>query len=244
MKRNFLAILLTAAGLTLGSGQIGCNHGGDSSSPPDPNAIPSVPVGALPGHDSLAQDDSHKEGPRLLPAEVYIRMYLDLFGGLSPLDAEAAARGTDGTLFDHWSDYLASLGLPDYEKDIARVGQTNAIMVATFERLGLALCDRAVERDLRAKTGSKKVVFAFDLTPAEPTDKEFADRFDVLHRTFLGYPAVMAETPRISRFLKIYRDTVARHVALKGGTSSFTPTEAGWAAVCHGLVRHPELHTY
>ena len=239
MKAKLLRVVLAVAALSIAA----CSHGQDPS-PTDPNGVPSVPAGALPGHDSLNQDNTPKEGPRLLPAEVYIQMYLDLFGGLSPLQAEAASRGADYTLFDRWSDYLASLGLPDYQKDIARLGQTNAIMIATFERLGLALCDRAVERDLRAKPGSKKTVFDFELTPKEPTDAEFADRFDVLHRTFLGYPAALAETPRTARFLKVYRDTVARHAALKAGASTFTPSEAGWAAVCHGLIRHPELHTY
>jgi len=222
----------------------GCGQRNDEPEAPTTEPIPSVPVGAIPGHGSLAEDNSHKEGPRLLPAEIYIQMYLDIFGGLSPLEAEAASKATDSTLFDRWTDYLASLGMPDYQKDVARVTQSNAIMVATFERIGVALCDKAIERDLRATPKlpvAKRTVFAFDLTPAEPTDAEFTARFDVLHRTFLGYPAALAQTPRAARFLKLYRDTVERH---KTTPTAFTASEAGWAAVCQGLVRHPELHTY
>jgi hypothetical protein len=222
----------------------GCARANEPPPQNEPEPIPSVPVGAIPGHGSLSEDNSHKEGPRLLPAEVYIQMYLDVFGGLSPLEAEAASKATDATLFDHWTDYLASLGLPDYQRDVARVGQTNAIMIATFERIGVALCDKAVERDLRATPKlpvTKRTVFAFELTAIEPTDAEFAARFDVLHRTFLGYPAALAETPRLARFLDLYRKTVERH---KTTPTAFSASEAGWAAVCHGLVRHPELHTY
>ena len=91
---------------------------------------------------------------------------------------------------------------------------------------------------------AERFLFAFDPTAAEPTDAEFADRFDVMHRTFIGYPAAIAETPRISRFLGLYRSTVERHKAPGAAKSAFTPSEAGWAAACYGLVRHPEFHLY
>lgn len=212
------------------------------------NGVPATPASDLPGHGSLAQDNTTKEGPRLLPAEVYIQAYLDIFGGLSPLAAELASRGKEGSaLFDTWRDYMASLGMPDYEKDIGRVTQTNAMMLATFERVGIALCDRAAERELDAAPRpalATRTVFAFEPTPAAPTEAEFAARFDVMHRTFIGYPASLAETPRISRFYALYKDTVAKHSEKGAPTSGLTPANAGWAAVCYGLVRHPEFHTY
>lgn len=208
--------------------------------------VPSVPVTSIPGHESLPQDTTHKEGPRLMPAETYIRSYLALFGGLAPLEVQTRARGADGTaLFDSWNDYLAALGLPDYRVDQPRGNQTNALMMATFERLGVVLCDRAVERDLRGTLPvAQRVIFAFDPTTAAPTAAEFAARFDVLHRTFLGYPAALAETPRAARFFELYNGTVTRHRATGAAASRFTPEQAGWATVCYGLVRHPEFHAY
>lgn len=216
---------------------LGCAH----DAPQSGGGIPEVPVTAVPGHDDLAQDKSIKEGPRLMPAETFIRTYLQLFGGLSPIAAQAAARGTDGTLFDRWTDYLAALGIPDYKSDIGRGEQTNALMVATFERVGIALCDRAVERDLRGTVDkSKRVVFTFD-TPTGTVDiAKFTPLFDSLHRTFLGYPAELAPTDRVKRFFDLY--TQAATTQPKG--LKFTPAEAGWAAVCYGLVRHPEFHLY
>lgn len=210
--------------------------------------VPSTPASDLPGHGSLAQDNTTKEGPRLLPTEVYIQAYLDIFGGLSPLAAELASRGKEGSqLFDTWRDYLASLGMPDYEKDIRRATQTNAMMLATFERIGIALCDRAAERELDATPRpamTTRTVFAFEPTAALATEAEFADRFDVLHRTFIGYPAKLAETPRITRFYELYKSTVAKHSEKGAATSGLSAANAGWAAVCYGLVRHPEFHTY
>jgi hypothetical protein len=85
-------------------------------------------------------------------------------------------------------------------------------------------------------------VYAFDLTAKEPSDSEFAERFDVLHRTFLGYPAALAEV-RVARYLEVYRDVVTRH-SVPGTSSRFTPQQSGWAAVCYGLARHPEFHLY
>ena len=64
-------------------------------------------------------------------------------------------------------------------------------------------------------------------------------RFDILHRTFLSYPAAMAPTDRTTRFFALYKDILAKH---DPKTSKFTATEAGWAAVCSGLLRHPEFH--
>jgi hypothetical protein len=251
MTRSHLHVRMAAAvtaraaialALGLAFGLAACQSAG-----PSPAVVRSVPVGALPGHDSLAQDSTPKEGPRLMSAETYIRSYLQLFGGLAPLDVQARARGAEGDLFDTWEDYLTALGLPDYRAEFPRGTQPNALMVATFERLGVALCDRAVERDLRGARAlpvAERVVFAFELPPGELDAAGFASRFDVLHRTFLGYPAALAPDGRTARFEQLYRDIVARHGAPSAAPSAFSPSESGWAAVCYGLVRHPEFHLY
>jgi hypothetical protein len=209
------------------------------------DAAPMVSVRTIPGHDALLEDTTPKLNPRLLPPEVYIHTYLTLFGGLTPMQAQQTAQGQDKSqLFDTWNDYLASLGLPDYRIDIPRATQTNALMLATFERLGVVLCDRAVEHDFAAgaKAGSQ-LVFAFD-APNTLDAAGFADRFDVLHRTFLGYPAKLAANDRAQKFFALYNDTVQRHAAKTAPKSRFTPNQAGWASVCYGLMRHPEFHVY
>jgi hypothetical protein len=222
---------------------------GCASGPPE--KIPAVPGPPPPVHGVTAEDTSPKENLRMVPPEVYMRTYLRLFGGLAPLEAQKRARAGDGgNLFDTWDDYVSALGFPDYRLDIPRQMQTNALMMATFERLGVALCDRAVEHDLRPGKGgqgllpdSQRLVFAFEL-PSGPLDaRDFAPRFDVLHRTFLGYPAALAPPQRAGRFYKLYEQIVADH-AKDAPKSRFTPQEAGWAAVCYGLVRHPEFQLY
>jgi hypothetical protein len=222
--------------------------------------VPGVAVNQLPGHATVGVDTSPKQDLRLVPAEAYMRTYLQLFGGLapsagkngaSPLDAQKIAKGSDGNqLFDTWDDYLSAIGLPDYRNDIPRGAQTNALMVATFERLGAALCDRAVEHDLgtRQKPGvaaKERVIFAFDDPPSSGLDAAgFAARFDVLHRTFLGYPAALAETDRIARFHAVFDEVQKRHADPKAPKSRFLPDQAAWATVCEGLIRHPEFQLY
>ena len=183
----------------------------------------------------------------MVPPEVYMRTYLQLFGALAPLDAQKRARGGDNAnLFDTWDDYVAALGFPDYRLDVPRQTQTNALMVATFERLGVALCDRALEHDWKgteAPPVKERVIFAFDPPKGSVSVAAFAPDFDVLHRTFLGYPASLAPAQRTTRFYELYRHVAAEH-AKTSPRSRFTPDEAGWAAVCYGLVRHPEFHLY
>lgn len=183
----------------------------------------------------------------MVPPEAYMRTYLTLFGALAPLDVQKRARGADGSqLFDTWDDYVSALGFPDYRLDIPRQTQTNALMIATFERLGVALCDRALEHDLKSKDPvpiAQRLVFAFDVPASEVDEKAFAERFDVLHRTFLGYPASLAPPERIKRFFDLYRGVEADREKTKEKLR-FTPREAAWAAVCYGLVRHPEFHLY
>lgn len=222
------------------------------AAPPPAPAAPTVTLEDIPGHQGIAVDKTPKESPRMLPPEAYIQSYLTIFGGLlnpplalpSPDQVQIAARGADASaLFDTWNDYIASLGLPDYRVDVPRAMQTNTLMLATFERAGVALCDRAVEHDIqKAPPVAQRAVFAF-ATPADPVDeKAFAAGFDVLHRTFLGYPSSLAPAGRLPRFFKLYSDTVSAHAAVKG--SRLKPAEAGWATVCYGLVRHPEFHLY
>lgn len=232
---------------------LGCNSTPAPSAPPvvdpgpaRPAQITPTPVAEIPGHESLAQDHTPKEPPRLMPAETLIRSYLTLFGGLSPQALQARLRGTDNAnLFDTWADYLSALGVPDYAVDIPRAPQTNTLMLAAFERIGVALCERAVQADLRGSPApAARVLFRFELPAGGRalTDAEFDERFDVLHRRVLGYPAALAPSGRVPRFRELYRGAVARHA--DAGARTFNGPEAGWASVCEGLVRHPEFHLY
>jgi hypothetical protein len=197
--------------------------------------------GPLPPAQVALEDATPKEDARLLPAESYLRSYLQLLGGVAPLEAQKQLRG--GGLFDGWNDYAAALGLPDHRNDLPRAVQTNALMIATFDRLAIALCVRAAEHDLRPERPVReRLVFAFAGAPPAPDLQAFLPAFDVLHRTFLGYPAALAPAGRSQAFFTLFRQTVARHQ--RSAPRGLPPVEAGWAAVCVGLARHPELHTY
>jgi hypothetical protein len=191
----------------------------------------------MPPAKEVVLDTTPKARRRMVPPEVYLRAYLGWFGNLAPLDVQARAKPKG--LFDTWDDYLAALGLPDYKVDLPRQGQTNTIMLATFGRLGEALCVRAAEHDLHAKQPA--VVFAFD--PGVKTFDEFVPRFDVLHRTFLGYPVRLAPADRAKKFYALFTAVAARHTAKKK-TTPLTPDETAWAAVCTALVQHPEAELY
>jgi hypothetical protein len=212
-----------------------------SKAPPETQT---VSVTTIPGHGQLAEDTSVKEAPRLMLAEAYMRSYLSLFGGLAPIPAQTLARGKDGSaLFDTWDGYLLTLGFPAYTLDIPRQDAPNAVMVASFERVGIALCDRALEHDWMATPptpAAQQLIYAFTMPAGAPSQTDFAAGFDVMHRTFLGYPAALAPTDRVSRFYALYNGVVAAHTA----KTRFSPAQAGWAAVCYGLVRHPEFHLY
>ena len=205
---------------------------------------PSVTLDQVPGHESLAQDTTHKESPRLVPAEAYIRTYLTLFGGLTALQTQTQLTAGGSGLFDTWTAYLGALGLPNYATDMSRNTQTNALMVASFERLGIALCDKALEKDLKSTPAvavDKRMIYTFDVPATAVDEAGFADRFSKLHRKFLGYPAKLAPTDRTARFFALYNETIKNHNPTR---SRFTAVDAGWAAVCQGLIRHPEFQLY
>lgn len=224
-----------------------------------PRSVPGEEAKAPVLRASTPLDTTPKEEPRMVPPEAYVSTYLNLFGRLAPLDAQKRARGKDGNqLFDAWSDYLATLGFPDYRLDLPRSTQTNAIMLATFERIGDALCDRATEHDLggvafegeepgrpRPKVPTPRpvadrVIFAFD--PIEAKDeKSFAPKLDVLHREFLGYPLALAPPERTARMFALYTKVKTLHAAKK---TRFTPEQAAWSSVCQAMIRHPEIHLY
>ncbi len=190
----------------------------------------------LPAFSEAMIDTTPKQRRRLLPPEVYLRAYLEWFGGLAPLDVQNRARGRG--LFDAWDDYLAALGLPDYRLDLPRATQSNTLMLATLGRLGEALCVRAAEHDLHGKQAPRVV---FDFTPgAVVTLDDFTARFDVLHRTFLGYPASLAPSGRTARFFELWKRVAAHHPKKQ----PLDATETAWAAVCTALVQHPETELY
>lgn len=197
----------------------------------------SAPV-PLPEHAIVLMDAQNvRELRRMLPPEAYLRSYLVWFGGLAPKQIALHP----GSLFDTWADYLSSLGLPDYRRDSPRQEQTNALMLATKGRLGEALCMRAAEHDLHARTPmSERVIFKFDLPPASDL-ATFTQRFDVLHRRFLGYPVRLAPAERSARFFELYRGIAERHA---GEKRPLTAEELAWAGICTALVQHPEATLY
>jgi len=146
-------------------------------------------------------------------------------------------------VFDTWADYLGALGLPDYVNDLPRGTQTNAVMIATFDRIGGALCLRAAEKDFHANPPvdpAKRLIYKFTPAPEPISLVEFTSRLDILHRETLGYPVKLAPTDRVKRFYKLYKDTVAAH----DPKSRLTASEDAWASMCQALVRHPEFHVY
>jgi len=204
--------------------------GGAAVTPSEPSA--------LPAHKTTMLDTTPKERRRMVAPEVYLRAYLGWFGGLVPLDVQNRARPKG--LFDAWDDYLSALGLPDYKTDLPRQTQSNTLMLATLGRLGEALCARAAEHDLHGgKTPlEQRVVFAFDGPDTEDT---FDARFDVLHRTFLGYPAKLAPGERGAKFHALFGEIAARHA---GAKNPLTADETAWVGVCAALVQHPEAELY
>jgi hypothetical protein len=245
-----------SAWLALGAGALIAALAGSCGARPPELVTPQSAAPVAP-RASIAQDRAPKQEPRLVPAEAYLRTYAQLFGGLAPLDVQARARGGDGAqLFDDWSTYLTAIGMPDHRFDVPRGTQTNATMLATFERLGEALCDRAVEHDLAVPKGgaprplAERTVFAFELAADAPasasslTRAAFAPRFDVLHRTFLGYPAELAPTDRTGRFLALWQEVASRHAAAGAPKSRLAPALAAWSATCVALLRHPEFQLY
>lgn len=202
-----------------------------------PDAIAPSPPSALPERHAVVLDQSPKQRRWMVPAEVILRAYLTWFGGLAPSEVVQRAHGSN--LFDQWSYYIAALGLPDHHVDAPRVSQSNTVMLAALGRLGEALCVRSVEHDLRAGTPlDARVVFAFEPI-VNPTRAQFAIGFDVLHLTFLGYPASLAPAERLDRYYALFRQVAARHPGRR-----LSPDETGWAAVCAALVQHPEAGLY
>jgi len=91
----------------------------------------------------LAQDQ-----PRVLPAETYIRSYLHLFGRpLARGGAKGAARKRRQRPLRHVERLPRVDGHARLSGRHTPRSQTNTLMLATFERLGIALCDRALEHD-------------------------------------------------------------------------------------------------
>lgn len=175
---------------------------------------------------------------RMVPTEVFLRSFLVWFGDLTPAQAQAKARGAN--LFDNWLDYLATLGLPDYRGDIPRADQSNAMMQATLGRLAEALCIRTAERDFGGTIPiDDRKIYAFDSVPRPDTD-QFEQRFDVLHRTFLGYPVALAPAERVHRFYALYQQVGARN----DDARTLTSDKLAWAAICTALVLHPEAELY
>jgi hypothetical protein len=237
-----IASILAAAALSTAAVFAGCSKSPTTGSGDASNGIPGDDT-TLNGHDPVPQDTTPKEGPRLMPSEAYLRTYLQIFGGLSP--AEIISSAKKDALLHAWTDYLGLMGLPDYGNDVRRQPQTNTLMLATFERLGVALCDEALLHDWKSSPAvdpADRRVFTFDEPAADITQDAFAKGFDQMHRTFLGYPSKLARTDRVARFYGLYKDVMKAHDPK--ASPKFTPSEAGWAAVCYGLVRHPELHLY
>ena len=208
-----------------------CGHPGT----PEPSQT--VPTASRTA-DTTATATAPRARRRVIPPEAFLASYLGWFGNVHAVDVPTlAGRG----LFDQWTDYLGALGLPDRRVDVPRASETNPLRLAAVGRLGEALCVRAAEHDLhRAAPLEQRQVFAFDAVPTPNLD-QFTTGFDVLHRTFLSYPASLAPAGRLARFYALFQKVEAEH---EGARAPLTPSEAAWVAVCTALVQHPEAELY
>ena len=170
-----------------------------------------------------------------------MRSYLQLFGGLAPLDAQTALRGNNG-LFDTWRDYLAALGMPDYTLEIARNPQTNSLMIATFERMGVALCDRAVEKELQADTRRRRRHSERSSLSSRPQRSRRRPIHRALRHPSSDFSRLSGQARQKPIACPLLQDLHRHRGRPRGQGRSqilFTPPLAGWATVCYGLVRHP-----
>ncbi len=187
---------------------------------------------------SAATRGGSSSEPRMVPPEAFLRAYLTWFGAASPDEAASVARGDD--LFDRWPDSLAALGLPDHRVDAPRTTRSNTVMLAAIGRLGEALCVRSAQRDLQEQAAvDQRRIFAFEIV-TRPTLPQFKTMFDVLHRTFLGYPVSLAPPPRLRRFYDLYRRIEANREEKSGLSAQAT----AWVGICTALVQHPEANVY
>lgn len=206
--------------------------GTDAASAMKQSALTAV---RAPGASSTGGGDQQ---PRMVPPEAFLRAYLAWFGNGGPYDVFLRARGDD--LFDRWPDYLAALGLPDHHVDAPRLTRSNTVMRAVIGRMAEALCVRAAQHDLHERSAmNRRLIFAAD-AGENPTRSQFERMFDVLHRTFLGYPSSFAPRGRVDRFHQLYR----RIAADRERNAGLTADETAWAGVCTALVQHPEASVY
>ena len=200
---------------------------------------PSEPT-ALPAHKTRCSTRTPKERRRMVSPEVYLRAYLGWFGGLVPLDVQNRARPKG--LFDAWDDYLVRArparlqdrpAAPDPEQHAdardARPARRGAVRARRRAR--------SARRQDAARSARRVRVRCRAATPTTRS----ASGFDVLHRTFLGYPAKLAPGERVAKFHALFTEVAARHA---GAKNPLTADETAWVAVCTALVQHPEAELY
>ena len=108
-----------------------------------PEHVVAGPPSQLVDRGVIAEDTAPKEDLRMHPAGgLHADVPAAVRRARAARGAEAGAGGDGGSLFDTWDDYVSALGFPDYRLDVPRQTQTNALMAATFERLGVALLPR------------------------------------------------------------------------------------------------------
>ena len=95
-------------------------------------------------------------------------------------------------------------------------------MLATLGRLGEALCVRAAEHDLHGEDAARPARRVRVRRDADAVARRVRGRFDVLHRTFLGYPARLAPADRVARFHALFGRSLARHAAQEPLTADET----------------------
>ena len=184
----------------------------------------------------------------MVPPEVTMRTYLHLFGALAPLEFQKGARGatarassTRGTTTSPRSGSPTIASTSPARRRPTRSWWPPSS--ASASRSATARSSTTGKEDA-AEPVQERVIFAFDPPKGHVSTAQTSLRGSTcLHRTFLGYPARSRRRERSQRFYALY-ETIAKEHAKAAPKSRFTPDEAGWAAVCYGLVRHPEFHLY
>lgn len=232
-------------GLALGAWG-GCS-GTPSESSPTPSESPNGGIDASPAGEGSLEDD---QAATLTQARGTRRLSVDQLEATLPVIAGSDQNGASitwtysvrGTPLAATDDRALgkTLGRPDYVSVTAEPAQPDMLYVKFMDDMARDVCAKMLSADLARSNPSSRTLVRFASTSEVGDSAAIRENLRYLRLRFWGDK--VTDDARLAPEQSLFEQAVA--TAAAAGQSSGEQAQAGWKAVCVGMLNAPAFHLY
>lgn len=247
MEISMRSWILASALLGLALGAWGGCTGAPSDASPTPSGTPDGGIDTSPAGEGSLEDD---QAATLTQARGTRRLSVDQLEATLPVIAGSDQNGASitwtytvrGTPLVATSDQALgkTLGRPDYVSVTAEPAEPDMLYAKFMDDMARDVCTKMLSADLARSSSASRTLVRFASTSEVGDTAAVLENLRYLRLRFWGEK--VSDDASLTPELTLFEQAVA--TAAAAGQSTSAQAQAGWKAVCVGMLNAPAFHLY